>query len=179
MELSMQNNKIGIIEGLTSLTKLRKLNLSFNMIKKLEGIMTLQLLEFLELGKNQIESVEALQSPNTKLVFLTELYLYMNKIKSLPKLSLAQLKYLNLNRNDLKSIQLGYCPLLEIITASYCQLEDIGTFQYCPSLREVDVSFNLIQNLPHVLSALQWNDVNQMKSLSFNDNKFNQVLNDE
>ena len=41
MELSMQNNKIGIIEGLTSLTKLRTLNLSFNMIKKLEGIMTL------------------------------------------------------------------------------------------------------------------------------------------
>ena len=41
MELSMQNNKIGIIEGLTILTKLRKLNLSFNMIKKLEGIMTL------------------------------------------------------------------------------------------------------------------------------------------
>lgn len=48
------------MEGLTSLTKLRRLNLSFNLITKLEGLSNCQMLEFLELGKNQILSVDAL-----------------------------------------------------------------------------------------------------------------------
>jgi len=43
------------------------------------------MLEYLELGKNQICDIEALTSPNNRLVFLTELYLYMNNIKSFPK----------------------------------------------------------------------------------------------
>jgi len=40
------------MEGLTSLSKLRRLNLSFNRISKLEGLSNCQMLEFLELGKN-------------------------------------------------------------------------------------------------------------------------------
>lgn len=93
-----------MMEGFSALTKLRRLDLSFNQIKKLEGVSSLQMLEFLELGKNQIDSVDALNSPNNKLVFLTELYLYMNSIKSFPKLSLPQLRSLNLNRNLLTSL---------------------------------------------------------------------------
>jgi Leucine-rich repeat (LRR) protein len=48
------------MEGLTSLTKLRKLDLSFNKIGKMEGIMALHLLEHLELGKNLLTDVDCL-----------------------------------------------------------------------------------------------------------------------
>ena len=143
-DLSMQNNKIAQIEGLTSLTKLRRLNLSFNKLTKIEGISTLQMLEFLELGKNQINQIDALQSPNNRLVFLTELYLYMNKLKQFPKnASFPILKVLNLNKNpDLKSLDLGYCPLLESLTASQCSISDINSFKGCQSLKELDLAFN-------------------------------------
>jgi internalin A len=156
----MQNNKLVSIEGLSTLAKLRKLDLSFNQIRKLEGISNLLLLEFLELGKNQIADVEALVSPNNRLVFLTELYLYMNNIKSMPRgLSFPQLRLLNLNRNqDLKSLSIGYCPLLETLNASYCSLTELGSLQLCPSMKELDVSFNQLPNLPAVLCVLRWND---------------------
>lgn len=84
-ELSVQNNKIIVMEGMTSLTKLRRLNLSFNRIQKLEGLSNCQMLEFLELGKNQINNVDALQSAQNKFVFLTELYLYINRLRSFPR----------------------------------------------------------------------------------------------
>lgn len=73
------------MEGLTSLTKLRRLNLSFNNIGKLEGLSNCQMLEFMELGKNRIMSIDALQTPQNKFIFLTELYLYINQIRSFPR----------------------------------------------------------------------------------------------
>ena len=50
------------MEGLTSMTKLRRLNLSFNRIVKLEGLSNCQMLELIELGKNQIRNIDALQT---------------------------------------------------------------------------------------------------------------------
>jgi Leucine-rich repeat (LRR) protein len=64
------------MEGLGNLTKLRRLNLSFNKITKLEGINNLQMLEFIELGKNFIPTMDGLIG--LRLPFLTELYLYSN-----------------------------------------------------------------------------------------------------
>jgi len=116
----MQNNKISVLEGLTSLTKLRRLNLSFNKISKLEGLSNCQMLEFLELGKNQINDVDSLAAAQNKFVFLSELYLYINRLKTFPRaLSFPQLKVLNLNQNaELKELEIGYCPLLETLSAS-------------------------------------------------------------
>ena len=74
-----------MIEGLTSLSKLRHLNLSFNRISKLEGLTNCQLLQVLELGKNQISNVDALQSAQNKFVFLSELYLYINRLRNFPR----------------------------------------------------------------------------------------------
>ena len=77
-ELSLQNNRLIKMEGLSSLTKLRKLDLSFNKIAKLEGILTNHMLEIIELGKNLLTDVDCIQSPNNRLIFLSELYLYDN-----------------------------------------------------------------------------------------------------
>jgi len=66
------------MEGLASLTKLRKLDLSFNRIAKIEGILTMHMLEIIELGKNLITDADCIQSPNNRLIFLNELYLYDN-----------------------------------------------------------------------------------------------------
>lgn len=73
------------MEGLTSMTKLRRLNLSFNRITKLEGLSNCQMLELIELGKNQITNIDALQTAQNKFVFLTELYLYINKLRNFPR----------------------------------------------------------------------------------------------
>lgn len=88
------------MEGLASLTRLRKLNLSFNKIQKIEGIANLLVLEYLELGKNFISDVSTLLSQGNRLTCLSELYLYSNQLSSLPRdFSFPQLKILNLNRN--------------------------------------------------------------------------------
>ena len=132
------------MEGLTSLAKLRRLNLSFNQISKLEGLSNCQMLEFLELGKNQINNVDALQTAQNKFVYLSELYLYINKLRGFPRqLNLPQLKILNLNKNtDLRELELGYCPLLETLSASQCAIGQIHSLSGCQSLRELDISFN-------------------------------------
>lgn len=57
-------NKISVIEGLTTLTNLRRLNLGFNRIQKIEGLSTLLMLEVLELGKNHISNTDMLQGQN-------------------------------------------------------------------------------------------------------------------
>ena len=103
--------------------------MSFNRITKLEGIQNLHLLEFLELGKNYISDVDALVSTVNPLTHLQELYLYMNELRSLPRnLSFAQLRTLNLNRNqDLSAVGLGFCPLLDYFSCSYCSINSLGS----------------------------------------------------
>lgn len=48
------------MENMTSLGKLKVLNLSFNRITKIEGLANLKVLEVLELGKNFISDTDAL-----------------------------------------------------------------------------------------------------------------------
>ena len=48
------------MENMSSLVKLKVLNLSFNRITKIEGISNLKQLEVLELGKNYISDTDAL-----------------------------------------------------------------------------------------------------------------------
>lgn len=155
-ELSVQNNKISVMEGLTSMTKLRRLNLSFNRITKLEGLSNCQMLELLELGKNQISNIDALQTAQNKFVFLTELYLYINKLRSFPRqLCLPQIKVLNLNQNsELKELDLGYCPLLETLSASQCQVSNLYSLAGCQSLRELDISFNQMPSLISIFKVI-------------------------
>ena len=159
------------------MTKLRRLNLSFNRITKLEGLSNCQMIEFLELGKNQINNADALQSGQNKFVFLTELYLYINRLRSVPRqLNFPQLKVFNLNQNaELRELDIGYCPLLETISCSQCSLANLYTLSGCQSLRELDISFNQMPSLPALFKVLQFNDPKYMRSLVFNDNVFNQV----
>lgn len=122
-ELILAQNRITGIEGLSQCTRLQRLNLSFNKITKIEGLTSLVLLEFLELGKNEIANADLLLNPQNHFCLLTELYLYINKIRKLPTLSFPSLKILNLNRNpDLLALNLGYCPMIEQISVSYCCL---------------------------------------------------------
>lgn len=143
----------------------------------MEGLSNCQMLEFIELGKNQINNVDALQSAQNKFVFLTELYLYINRLRNFPRqISLPLLKVLNLNQNtDLREVDLGYCPLLETFSASQCSIQNLHTFSGCQSLRDVDLSFNQLPSLVNVLKVIQYNDPKFLKSLVFNDNVFNQV----
>lgn len=67
------------MEGVQSLTRLRRLNLSFNKLTKIEGLSSLQLLEYLELGKNFISGLEGLANNSAnRFCLLSELYLYSN-----------------------------------------------------------------------------------------------------
>jgi Leucine-rich repeat (LRR) protein len=92
------------------------------------------------------------------------------------KLGFPQLRVLNLNRNsDLKNIELGYCPLLEVFACTYCSVNELGSFAMCPILQELDVSYNEIGSLSYLLSQIKFNNPNSMKILCFNDNVFNHV----
>ena len=135
------------------------------------------MLEVLELGKNQISNVDLLQGTN-QFPMLTELYLYINQIKRLPtNLSFAQLKTLNLNRNqDLQSLHLGYCPLLETLSVSYCSLNELGSMRGCPALSDLDVSFNHLPTLKGLLDVLPHR---RLQALSLNDNLFSAISNEE
>jgi Leucine-rich repeat (LRR) protein len=58
-ELSMANNQILSLDGISQLTKLRRLNLSFNKITSIEShLVNLTYLEYLELGKNFISNID-------------------------------------------------------------------------------------------------------------------------
>ena len=73
------------MEGLQSLTKLRRLNLSFNKLTKIEGLNNLQLLENLELGKNFISTMDHLiNNASNRFCYLQELYLYSNQLMNVP-----------------------------------------------------------------------------------------------
>ena len=106
------------MEGVAPLSRLRRLNLSFNKLTRVDGLSQLQLLEYLELGKNFISGLDGLaNNTSNRFCLLSELYLYSNQLTAFPpNLSFALLKVLNLNRNqDLSQLALGYCPLLEIL----------------------------------------------------------------
>jgi len=94
-----------------------------------------------------------------------------------PKLlSLPQLKVYNINRNaDIRSVSLGFCPLLEVFAATYCAISEMGSFMGCQSLRELDVSYNEIASLTYLLQNLKFNNPYALQVLCFNENVFNHV----
>ena len=169
----MRQNMIDVIEGVSSLHRLKDLNLSFNRITKIEGLQNNFMLEIIELGKNYISDVDALQGLINKFPHLQELYLYMNQIRHMPnKLSFPQLKTLNLNKNtDLADLSLGYNPMLEHLMASQCALKELTSLQSCPNIQQVDFSFNQIETIKCLLLAIHNNQ--KIVSLSMNDNPFN------
>ena len=92
--------------------------------------------------------------PSNPLIHLQEVYLYMNELRSLPRLSLPQLKILTLNRNaDLEHLALDYCPLLEQLQASYCGLKTLDV-ALCPQLTHLDVSVNKLAQVSDLLKSL-------------------------
>lgn len=161
------------IENLSQLVELKTLNLSFNRITKIEGIQNLKKLEVLELGKNFISDTDALQSDLNPLMMLSELYLYMNEIRSLPEnMNFPLLKIANFNHNtDLERISLGYCPFLDTLTASYCKINQLGSLSGCPNLHQIDVSFNKLPTLESFVGPVA--KCHNLQQLVFNDNVFN------
>lgn len=105
---------------------------------------------------------------------LTELSLFINNIAKLPtNLSFAQLKVLNLNRNqELSTLHLGFCPLLEQLAVASCNLNEIGHLKGCPQLTELDVSFNHLPSLKALVDCLPHRN---LTSLKFNDNLFSVI----
>jgi Leucine-rich repeat (LRR) protein len=118
-----------------------------------------------------------LANPQNSFCLLTELYLYINKIRKLPHLAFPNLRILNLNRNpDLLGLQLGFCPMLEQISVSYCCLQELGALKGCPNLLDIDVSFNHLASLKRFLDCLPHRN---LTSLSYNDNNFTAITDGE
>lgn len=117
----------------------------------------LQHLTSLDCGKNYISAIpDFLTYP-----LLTDLVLFMNELRSFPKLSHPSLQSLNLNRNYLSEIELGYCPMLEQLSLSYNQLMSVNALSCC-GLIEVDISVNKLKRLEEVklmsCKLLLWKD---------------------
>ncbi len=101
-ELDLNNNKIGDIQPLQSLTQLTSLNLGGNKISDITPLKSLTNLTWLYLGFNQISDITPLPS----LTNLSWLYLNNNKIGDIkPLQSLTKLTEIFVNNNQISDIK--------------------------------------------------------------------------
>ena len=114
-ELNLRQNQISDLSSLKVLASLKTLNASFNKLTTLENLPELPHLGSLDCGKNYISAVPDFSA----YPLLTELILFMNELRSFPRLSHPLLQVLNVNRNYLAEVELGYCPMLEQLQLSY------------------------------------------------------------
>ena len=159
--INLNRNMIKKIEGISNLKSLEKLSLNNNLIEKIEGCENNKRLRFLFLGKNKIRNIDSIEN---QVLFIEELILCENEIQSIPeKFSLPYLRFLDLNENNIKNISNFYfCPLLEKLLLKGNNIDSSNNnnnviFSYLPKLREIDLSFNKINNLSFVLNILRDN----------------------
>eukprot|EP01022_Parablepharisma_sp_SALTPOND_P028846 TRINITY_DN718_c0_g1_i2.p1 TRINITY_DN718_c0_g1~~TRINITY_DN718_c0_g1_i2.p1 ORF type:complete len:1152 (-),score=156.17 TRINITY_DN718_c0_g1_i2:4948-8403(-) len=166
--LKLDNNRIRSIGGLSKCLQLRTLNLYRNQISEVAGLESLNNLQCLDLGRNKLKNVDYLGDPFI-VPMISELLLYYNEIEMFPAdFSKPMLRSLWLNGNKLQCLSLGYCPLLEMLTASDNSIISLGSFTVAPLLHTLDVSFNNIKDMVTLFSSFK--NCRSLKSVKFNDN---------
>jgi len=130
-------------------------NLSHNRINALRDLSAHAFLETLLLGYNSIVQIEGLQN----LKFLQVLDLSYNKIAAISGLDGLRLQELNLEGNELSSLEgLGGLPSLSVLNVARNKLESLQPLQSCQSLLTLDAGHNAVSVLRQVefLRPLPW-----------------------
>ncbi|XP_053574027.1 LOW QUALITY PROTEIN: volume-regulated anion channel subunit LRRC8D-like [Bombina bombina] len=172
LDLQLQHCKITKIpEIVSSLTKLRSLNLAFNELTSVNQLGSLQRLKslcILRLSNNYITHLP----PSIELLCnLEELYLSHNKLEALPVslFSLVKLKQFDISYNSIRSIptEIGHLTRLEHIALTGNQITSLPREMFrCTRLKSLHAANNKISRLPHEIGQLT-----HLSSLELTDNK--------
>ena len=172
--LILNKNKIYRIENLAQISNLERIFLNGNQIQKIENLNFNKKLKTLSLGRNKIDSISDIER---QLLFIEELTLCENLIKQIPEnFSFPFLKYLDLNDNRISLLNFFLCPNLEKLFLKdnkirlLCEEDHCQSLKYCQKIRELDLSFNKIENLSDMLKILEFNK--NLEVLNVNNNPF-------
>ena len=111
-ELSLNNNRLTVLNGLSRCTGLQKLSVYRNAIEKIDGLQHLRRLHSLDLGRNQIRRAEGLDDCEC----LQTLILYENRLEALPaRLSNCLLREAWFNGNQITALRWDMCELLRLL----------------------------------------------------------------
>jgi hypothetical protein len=144
--LIAENNEVAGVDFLKELRNMKKLNLNNNLVKRFEG--NLCNIESIELSGNGVEEliIDGDSMPNLKLLRLSG-----NKLSEV-RLKLSSLIFLDLSNNDLKFIEKGL-------------------FTETRGLKQLDLSFNFLDDLNTIISELEHlPDINELNLI---ENRFN------
>ena len=150
----LANNKLKVIEGLSGLSQLQKLDLGANRIRTLppKELAGLTSLTELWLGKNKIESMEGLEALTTKT--LRRLDIQSNRLTAIDVLpghlqETLEEFYLADNGIDtagLAGLQEGNFPVLNVLDLSKNRLTDCRPLAHLVSLEELWLSGNRVSS---------------------------------
>ena len=158
--LDLSDNKIIAIDGLENLVNLESLYLSNNEISKIEGLDTLGNLTELVLTGNKITKIQNLEA----LVNLIGLHLAFQQNNGIGKIEnlddLEALTLLNLDKNSIKKIEnLDSLKNLNILSLNSNQIKEIENLENLTSLGSVFLSNNQITQIPQWTNKLATFDV--------------------
>ncbi|KAL9252679.1 187-kDa microtubule-associated protein AIR9-like protein [Drosera capensis] len=126
----LRDNLLASLESIENLKRVKVLDLSFN--------------DFKEPGFEPLGNCELLQ----------ELYLAGNHIVSLASLpELANLEFLSVAQNKLKSLTMASQPRLQVLAASKNKISTLKGFPYLPVLEHLSLEENPILRMPHLEAA--------------------------
>ena len=136
---------IARIEGLKSMTKLKRLTMPFCSIEKIEGLEHLRSLEILEIFENYISKIEGLEN----LEQLEHLNVVLNEICKIEGLeSLKDLTELNLSHNKISKIEgLDKLQRLKHLDLRGNQISKIEGMNNLPNLEWLDLAENRISKI--------------------------------
>ncbi|KAL8442275.1 hypothetical protein Emag_006550 [Eimeria magna] len=157
-ELTFQSARIFKIENLQSMKKL-----------KIEGLSTLTELRLLELGSNRIREIEGLE----KLTQLTDLWLGKNKITDMKLPPLPQLERISLQSNRLEAWSVSFfeqCPKVRELYLSHNNLPSPPKeISLQTELTVLDLGCNRVEEVEAVAP------LSKLQDLWLNDNKLDTI----
>ncbi|EAY24529.1 leucine-rich repeat domain-containing protein [Microscilla marina] len=167
--LQLQNNEIHELDGIEHLSNLRHLNLEGNLLDELDPLQHLPQLELLSVKDNLVEDLSPIAqltqlryldvsdnggldiAPLKNLKSLETLDLYSGALDTEDILFLKdfkQLKRLNLDDNDLESLDLfKYMPQLQMLNLSNNEIENIDDLWGLTNLQWLNINNNQIENI--------------------------------
>jgi len=152
-KLYLNGNRITEIKDLGALTNLQELNLSFNEIREIKGLDSLKNLRKLKLTGNFITEIEGLES----LTNLRKLYLNGNRITEIKGLEfLTNLRKLNLNGNRITEIKgLESLANLQELYIKNNQITEIKGLVFLTNLQKLNLMSNKITEIKGLESLVK------------------------
>ncbi len=144
--LNLDDNSINDLAGLSKCSSLEELHICRNAVTSLVPLSSLHSLKILDVSLNSIDTI----SPIAKCTSLTELNVSDNKLTALDGIgSLKNLTNLNASGNEIESVDgIENCKKLEVFDLSKNKLTDISGLANIKTLTEINIDYNDVLKVP-------------------------------